>query len=227
MATFPKEIAEFMAKYKVGANDVWPVPGGKSYAVKHKALERIAADVGIKFDRPAILEGNGEKKYAAMVVFAKLGDREEWTIGEAAPGNCKNAYTWAMAEKRAKDRCILKLLQVHGDLYSSEEIEPRPNPHTNKPEDFYPPVEHDEHGEVIDNIPSGDPSIATLSKSIARPDYANALAEMRATKSINELQAWGERNKNRVASYPTDWAEMLRGQFAEHRDDLRGQNGRA
>ena len=37
--------------------------------------------------------------------------------------NCRNDYPFAMAEKRAKDRVILKLLGVAGDTYSEEEAD--------------------------------------------------------------------------------------------------------
>ena len=53
----------------------------------------------------------------------RLGDRQEWSIGEVSSRNCRNDYPFAMAEKRAKDRVILKLLGVAGDTYSEEEAD--------------------------------------------------------------------------------------------------------
>jgi len=50
-----------------------------------------------------------------------LGNKSEWTYGEATPKNCKNSYPYAMAEKRAKDRIILKLIGCHGEVYSEAE----------------------------------------------------------------------------------------------------------
>ena len=46
----------------------------------------------------------------------------EWSFGEAMGYNLKNNYPFAMAEKRAKDRVILKLAGLHG-VYSEEEAE--------------------------------------------------------------------------------------------------------
>ena len=46
-----------------------------------------------------------------------------WSIGEATPANNKNEYPWAMAEKRAKDRVILKLIGASGFVYSEEEAD--------------------------------------------------------------------------------------------------------
>ncbi len=226
MARLSKEISEFMAKYGVDSDEVWPVPGGKDFAVKHRALERVAAEQNIKFGAPTIIEIDLEKKIAGMIVYGSLGDRSEWATGEASPGNCKNAYTLAMAEKRAKDRVILKLLQVHGDIYSSEELMPqRKNPHVTEPTDIVPDIEYDEHGEPVDNIPSGDPSIEQLPKAKARQDFDAAQKEMHATVTIKQLTDWGERNANRIASFPNDWQAIFRGLYVEHRDSLR--NGKA
>jgi hypothetical protein len=64
-----------------------------------------------------------EKKMVVMVVTGRLGDKVEWSFGEAAPYNNKNSYPYAMAEKRAKDRVILKLVGLHGDAYSEDEAD--------------------------------------------------------------------------------------------------------
>jgi phage recombination protein Bet len=110
-------------------------------------------------------------------------------------------------------------------LYTSDEMgqaeEVRANPHVTKPEDIYTPIEYDEHGDPIDNIPRGDPQIERMSKAMARPDFAAAQHELRATKTLDELAAWSVKNANRIESFPNDWAEILRGVYAEHRDELR------
>ncbi len=223
MPNFPKEIAEFMEKYSVSFDEVWKIPQGNAFAVKHKALERVAAEQAIKYDAPVIAQIDLGNKIAAVVVFASLGDRREWATGEATPANNKNQYPLAMAEKRAKDRAILKLLQTHGALYSEDEAEDfkRPNPHVTKPTDIVPDVEYDQHGEPVDNIPSGDPSIEQLPKAKARQDFDAAQKEMHATVTIKQLTDWGERNANRIASFPIDWQAIFRGLYVEHRDGLR------
>lgn len=110
-------------------------------------------------------------------------------------------------------------------LYTTDEMdqaaEPRPNPHVTRPADIVQEIEYDEQGEPIDNIPRGDERIEPLSKAKARPDFAAAQFELRATKSEQELEAWGKASANRIASYPGDWAEMLRGIYADHMADLR------
>jgi hypothetical protein len=220
----PKEISDFMEKYDIRSDEVWPVPGGKAYAVKHKALERIAIALKITFERPAIIGCDLAGKSMVVCVFGKMGDREEWTFGEASPGNNKNQYFAAMTEKRAKDRVILKLLAAHGDLYSEDEAEDfkRPNPHVTRPSDVMPPVEYDQHGEIVDNIPAPSPeAVKKLRVVDQRPLFAEMQKEIQATGSIAELQSWATANKDRLGSLKPDWQDFLRGVFAEHRDAIR------
>jgi hypothetical protein len=100
---------------------VWNCHG--TWVAYHKDLEVIAAKAGIEFDMPIVLEADSQNKCAALCVTGKLKDRTEWSIGEAAPANNKNQYPFAMAEKRAKDRVILKLIGLHGLVYSEEEAD--------------------------------------------------------------------------------------------------------
>ena len=98
----------------------WQVRQG-TYAIKHKALERIATELGITFDEPKPLEVGPD--FVAVCVTGHLGDVSEWSIGEASSATSHNKYFCAMAEKRAKDRVILKLIGIHGDTYSEEEAD--------------------------------------------------------------------------------------------------------
>ena len=59
----------------------------------------------------------------SLLVTGTMGDKSEWSIGEASPSNNKNSYPYAMAEKRAKDRVILKLVGLHGDVYAEDEAD--------------------------------------------------------------------------------------------------------
>ena len=89
--------------------------------VKHKALEKIAAHHKILFDAPQIISHDVTTKEVVICVTGHMADATAWSFGEAAPYNNKNIYPFAMAEKRAKDRVILKLVGLHGDAYSQEE----------------------------------------------------------------------------------------------------------
>jgi hypothetical protein len=100
---------------------LWDCHG--TWVMYHKHVERIAALAGIRFDAPQIIEARSADKIAVVCVVGHMGDRQEWSFGEAAPSNNKNSYPWAMAEKRAKDRVALKLVGLAGFVYSEEEAD--------------------------------------------------------------------------------------------------------
>jgi hypothetical protein len=229
MPSLPKDVSLFMEKYGVDSDEVWPVPGGKAYAIKHKALERVAIEQGIIFERPSVVACDLTNKSMVICTFGKMGDRTEWSFGEASPANCKNVYMAAMAEKRSRDRVILKLLAVHGDLYSEEEADdfkqqPRQNPHVTRPTDILPAADYDEHGEVIDNIPHA-PAAQKLRVADQRPLFAEIQKEAHAFGDSKKFIAWMNDPNTiaRVADFKPDWQAMFRGLCKEHLTALRTQ----
>ena len=100
---------------------VWDCHG--TPVILHKALERIAEYSNIVFGEPTIVEANSQAKVAVMCVTGTMGDKTAWSIGESEPSNTTNSYPYAMAEKRAKDRVILKLIGASGFVYSEEEAD--------------------------------------------------------------------------------------------------------
>lgn len=121
-----KKIAEILAKFGEPMDgNVWRVQG--TPVIYHKTLERIAVRAKITFDMPQILRA--ERDEAVILLTGRLGNRPEWSIGEALIGanyrvsGKQAAYPYAMAEKRAKDRVILKLIDLHGLVYSETEAD--------------------------------------------------------------------------------------------------------
>jgi len=216
MANLPKEVAAFMEKYRVGFDEVWPVPGGKAYAVKHKALERIAIEQNITFDRPSVVACDLASKSMIVCTFGKMGEKTEWSFGEASPANCKNAYFAAMCEKRSRDRVILKLLAAHGDLYSEEEADDfkRPNPHVTRASDL-----HD--GPVSGDIPDV-PAKKMLVKD-ARPQFAALVKEMQRIQDPIELREWGQAQAETINAFPGEWPQMFRGEYTKHLQSITQQ----
>ena len=118
----PEKLEEVLKEVKLTfASSTWDCHG--TPVVYHKACEKIAAHKGIVFDEPKIIESSVKEKYAVLLVTGHMKDTSEWSIGEASPYNNKNTYPFAMAEKRAKDRVILKLVGLHGDVYSQDEAD--------------------------------------------------------------------------------------------------------
>jgi hypothetical protein len=222
-----KTVVEFMERYNIASDEIWEVHGA-TWVVKHKALERVAVEQGVVWERPSVQVCDLAAKIAVICAFGKLGDRNEWSFGEASPANNKNSYPMAMAEKRARDRVILKLLVSHGALYSEAEADefaqPRQNPHVTRPADILPAADYDEHGEVIDNIPHATPA-QKLRVADQRPLFAEIQKEAHAFGDSKKFVAWMRDQKTiaRVADFKPDWQEMFRGLCKEHLAALRTQ----
>jgi hypothetical protein len=126
-------IREILERFdeRPGEGVTWKVQG--TPVLHHKALERIAAKARITFDVPTVIRA--ERDEAVMMVVGHMpateqGEaRTEWSVGECLVNvnyrvsGKQAAYVYAMAEKRAKDRVILKLIGLHGLAYSEEEAD--------------------------------------------------------------------------------------------------------
>ena len=198
-----KEIMDFKEKYSIDSDEIFNLPTTDAWIIKHKALERVAAEQNITFEQPQIATRIFETEGVAMLVIGRLGDRSEWSFGEASPLNLtrksdkKPLYPWAMAEKRAKDRVILKLLNAHGALYSEEESD-----------DFRDPS-------------SGERT--TLPKKDARGIFDKMQEEVRSSPSREALKEWMKGNASRIQTLPQDWQDILRLQCEEMLADLRNK----
>ena len=136
MRTADKQIADILVRYgEPFAGNVWRVQG--TAVIYHKTLERIAAHARMRFEPPVMIRC--ERDEAVILVTGRMpgakpgqgadDERVEWSIGEALinvnyrVSGRQAAYVYAMAEKRAKDRVILKLIELHGLVYSEEEAD--------------------------------------------------------------------------------------------------------
>jgi hypothetical protein len=202
MALDPR-IEAIRKEYELDASDFWQIPQNKQWVCKHSALEIVAAKAKIKFDPPTILEAYSQNGTVAIVTGAHMGERYEWATGEASPKNNKNAYPWAMAEKRAKDRVILKLVGIHGLVYSEDELSPQ-EPHNAS----QAPV-----AEANDDTPKP--------KAQARPIYAEMQAEIDACTTLDDLvMLWGSKAfQTELKRQPADWQLQL----TERKDQLKAE----
>jgi hypothetical protein len=164
--------------------------------VKHKALERIAAEVGIQWEKPELKVCDMAQGFVAVLIAGRLGDRIEYSFGEAAPKNNKNSYPVAMAEKRSKDRVILKLLAAHGDLYSEEEADD----FKRRADDSAIPDEH---------TIARDDDIQVLTVDAQRPIFAALERELLDCASVEELKRWKFSAKSRASRLSDHWKDEL------------------
>jgi hypothetical protein len=175
---------------------VWDCHG--TWVILHKAVEVIAAKAGVKFSAPTIIEADAEKKIVSLCVSGTLGDHEEWSIGEAAPYNNRNTYPYAMAEKRAKDRVVLKLIGLHGEIYSEDEA---------------------------DDFKNNAPSNAGLNADIEDQEDSAAvckdlLKEMRKIETVQGLQNWGKTNAEMIADLREADQRTIRKEFTARKSQL-------
>ena len=91
--------------------------------MKHRYIEIAGQNKGVSIDSLDEVEKNSAEGVVAIKCTASLGKAKVITYGEATPKNNKNGYPYAMAEKRAVDRAILKLIGIHGFVYSDDEVD--------------------------------------------------------------------------------------------------------
>lgn len=126
-------IRELQQKYQLDKSDFWEMKrGGRSiWIIRHDAVEKIASSEGIVVELPIWLV-TGENGCWVLQVSGYRVDNHNfkmWTTGEVNPTNLKTSekvpsYPVAMAEKRAKDRLILKLINAYEfGIYSDSEAD--------------------------------------------------------------------------------------------------------
>jgi hypothetical protein len=118
------KIKELAQKYNLSKDDFWELKRGtrSMWIITHDACEKIAAKENIQFGAPTIYRDSNQD--VAIVGDAKRGNKVIWSTGEASPKNCKAPYMFAMAEKRLKDRLILKLINAYEyGIYSDSEAD--------------------------------------------------------------------------------------------------------
>ena len=67
---------------------------------------QAASDIEINYDLVSLSD---DHSHCLIKATGTMGEKRIETFGEASPKNNKNAYTVAMAEKRAMSRIVLKL----------------------------------------------------------------------------------------------------------------------
>jgi hypothetical protein len=163
---------------------------------------------------PTIIEGSTADKTVVVMVGGTMptpdneSSRYEWSFGEASPANNKNAYPWAMAEKRGKDRVILKFLAAHGDVYSEEEAED----FRKAPRDEY---EAPGEPEVFPADPSVDRKSAHAIKKERPGDWHEVVSKLRDAATPDELKkvAGSKYVEDMTRDWPVGFLDMLRDEY--------------
>tara|TARA_R100001530_G_scaffold135933_2_gene114573 strand:+ start:644 stop:1144 length:501 start_codon:yes stop_codon:yes gene_type:complete len=117
---YTPEQTKFNKKYNLTDKDYWECHNKP--VILHSACEKVSIQEGIKNLDLEIVEINSEKRLVVIKCMGNLHDRHEVSFGESNPKNTMSAYPVAMAEKRAKDRVILKLVGMGGLVYSESDV---------------------------------------------------------------------------------------------------------
>ena len=200
----------------LGSDAVWAHKQSGKHIMYHWACEVAAAKKGIRFDQPTVICADAANKLAVIVVTGHMGDKSEWAFGEAAPYNTTQTYPFSMCEKRGKDRVVLKLIGLHGLVYSEEEAdsfkeEPKPEPKANGK--FHGPLGITElkakmrafAGDLRECVTQGDIDMLTALLNSSAPFLEQCKAD---------LPSWwsGDENQPGAAATIKDARETLAGQ---------------
>ena len=164
--------------------DYWQHKQSGQWILKHDSVEKIANAEDIRIQKIESLY-QSETSCRFLITMGKWvdGSCEEViiTTGEADKSNCTNAYLAAMAEKRGKDRAILKLINAYEyGIYSDVEAD-----------DFKKPAEEyrtEEQAKEFDNLikhKSFDGKRNKVKDQIRKdsnqPNYQRVLNKMKTT----------------------------------------------
>lgn len=216
MPKLPKEVVEIGKKYNLdSAVDLWDCQG--TWVITHKALERIAAQENIQWTRPPEIVCSDTETDVVLVAYGKLGEREEWSTGEASSDNYPKRgrakrYPWAIAEKRAKDRVILKLINLAGYLYSEEESEEFKDARPKQPEEKPLP-----RGEV------GALDQGERTNREVKDDYNRLLTPLQQCSTREDLNDWRNMFDEDLEALPEDFRDSLRGEYVRRLDGIKAK----
>ncbi len=216
-------VAERTGKYAGQLGPFWCGPDGQWVDVWTSNEPPTAAKIGVlrsDFKEPCWgvarfgAYAQRKKDGSPTVMWFKMPDvmlakcAESLALRKAFPHELSGIYTSDEMSQAEAPQAETPTQQI---------IEPpkRENPHVTKPSDIVPAVQYNDHGEKMNGIPRGEPGIKRMSKAMARPEFAALQHEMRANKTVKDLQRWGLKNANRAATMPADWEEILDGLYIE------------
>tara|TARA_R110000824_G_scaffold61271_11_gene163087 strand:- start:58 stop:708 length:651 start_codon:yes stop_codon:yes gene_type:complete len=203
--TIPTYTQDLLKKFGIDPNKedvLWDCHG--TWVIYSRWIEEIGLAAGVVLDTPEIIHSDPVSKHVVILVRGKVSAKKQaWSFGEAAPYNNKNSYPYAMAEKRAKDRVILKLVGLHGHVYTREDI---PDIQDGKPiwelKTEKPQVTK-EKPQVTRGAPSGDAILQGLKADLLDSDTTDELAAV--ANAIGEDKRLSENHRSELREL---WAEQ-------------------
>ena len=132
MLNIPNQIIKVAEKYNLKlpndrkdmTGDVWCI--GNNFILKHDALTKIAKNEGVVFHKPEVHIIYNDKQFFGVAMYgeAELDGYKIWTTADSTTQNTMAKYYFNMAEKRLRDRQVLKLLDLYEyGVYSDVEAD--------------------------------------------------------------------------------------------------------
>ena len=104
-------IKDIQVKYNLKLDDFWEHKQSKSWILTHDACTKIGNQEGIELIDINVI--NSDPDLVRILVTMKKASLSITTFGEADRKNCFNNFLAMMAEKRGRDRGILKLINAY------------------------------------------------------------------------------------------------------------------
>jgi len=179
-----EKIKKILEQFKINpAKALWDCHG--TQIMYHRYIEEIGASAGVQVIKYETIKA--DESTAIVKCHARLGKVDQFSYGECSPRNSKNAYPVAMAEKRAFDRCVLKLVGLHGHVYAISEMPDEENiskkmNHSNNSVPKAQPKTNGKH-ESIDNLFIRT-SLEVIQNGIDKKEFKNLSFKIEKLKTL-------------------------------------------
>ena len=179
-----EKIKKILEQFKINpAKALWDCHG--TQIMYHRYIEEIGASAGVQVIKYETIKA--DESTAIVKCHARLGKVDQFSYGECSPRNSKNAYPVAMAEKRAFDRCVLKLVGLHGHVYAISEMPDEENIskkmiHSNNSVPKAQPKTNGKH-ESIDNLFIRT-SLEVIQNGIDKKEFKNLSFKIEKLKTL-------------------------------------------
>ena len=184
---FPTNLKKKLEDIKKNGG-MWEISKGK-YAIKHFEIERLAYEFGITTDID-LKSCDITKGCAVVKGLAVYNNKRFSSLGECSPLNNDFPYPVSVAEKRAVDRAVLKALNIHGEVYSAEELPPE-----NK---LNSEVKLDQAAIILERIQNSSQQANLRELMSDNKEYLTQLKKTNSAKVMEIVQAFKNKQKQLI-----------------------------
>ena len=185
---FPTNLKKKLEQIKANGG-MWLSDDKKKYIIKHLEVERLAYEYGITTDID-LKSCDITKGCAVVKGLAVYNNKRFSSLGECSPLNNDFPYPVSVAEKRAVDRAVLKALNIHGEVYSAEELPPE-----NK---LNSEVKLDQAAIILERIQNSSQQANLRELMSDNKEYLTQLKKTNSAKVMEIVQAFKNKQKQLI-----------------------------